>query len=66
MANGSLTKKCEKQIESRAKRKLCHEMSNHYSDKICHLANQCYRREPPQVWPFASSNIQQESLLQAQ
>jgi hypothetical protein len=45
MANGSLTKKREKQIESRAKCELCHKMMKCYNDKICHFANQRYRRD---------------------
>jgi hypothetical protein len=42
MADGSLTKKQEKQIEFRAKRKLCHEMAKGYNDKIRHLVNRRY------------------------
>jgi hypothetical protein len=45
MANGSLTKKREKQIEFRAKLELRHEMVKRYNDKICHFANQRYRRD---------------------
>jgi hypothetical protein len=45
MADGSLTKKGEKQIEFRAKRKLCHKMVKRYNDKICHFANQRYGRD---------------------
>ena len=42
MADGSLTKKCEKQIKFCAKRKLCHEMAKRYNDKIRHFANKRY------------------------
>jgi hypothetical protein len=45
MADGSLTKKREKQIEIRVKRKLRHEMVKRYNDKICHLANRRYRHD---------------------
>jgi hypothetical protein len=42
MADGSLTKKREKQIELCAKCELRHEMVKRYNDKICHFANQRY------------------------
>ncbi len=42
MADGSLTKKREKQIEFRAKRELRHEMVKRYNDKIRHFANRRY------------------------
>jgi hypothetical protein len=42
MADGSLTKKQEKQIKFRAKRELRHKMAKHYNDKICHFANKRY------------------------
>jgi hypothetical protein len=42
MADGSLTKKREKQIKFRAKRELRHEMAKRYNDKIRHFANQRY------------------------
>ena len=45
MADGSLTKKREKQIEFRAKCKLRHEMAKRYNDKIRHFANQRYGRD---------------------
>ena len=45
MADGSLTKKREKQIEFRAKRELRHDMAKRYNDKIRHFANQRYGRE---------------------
>jgi hypothetical protein len=45
MADGSLTKKHEKQIEFRAKCKLRHEMAKRYNDKIRHFANQRYGRD---------------------
>ncbi len=52
MADGSLTKKREKQIEFRAKHELRHEMAKRYNDKIRHLA---MRRSPPRAWPLALS-----------
>ena len=45
MADGSLTKKREKQIEFCAKRELRHKMAKHYNNKICHFANQRYGRD---------------------
>ncbi len=42
MANGSLMKKREKQIEFHAKCELHHEMAKRYNDKIRHFANQRY------------------------
>jgi hypothetical protein len=42
VANGSLTKKREKQIEFCAKRELRHKMAERYNDKICHFANKRY------------------------
>jgi hypothetical protein len=45
MADGSLTKKREKQIEFCAKRELRHEMAKRYNDKIRHFANRRYGRE---------------------
>jgi hypothetical protein len=45
MANGSLTKKHEKQIEFHAKRKLRHKIAKRYNDKVRHFANQHYGRD---------------------
>ncbi len=42
MANGSLTKKREKQIKFCAKHELHHKMAKRYNNKICHFANKCY------------------------
>jgi hypothetical protein len=42
MANGSLTKKREKQIEFCAKRELRHDMVKRYNDKIRHFVNRRY------------------------
>ena len=42
VADGSLTKKREKQIKFRAKHELRHEMAKRYNDKICNFANQRY------------------------
>ncbi len=45
MADGSLTKKREKQIEFCAKCKLRHKMAKRYNNKICHFVNQRYGRD---------------------